>query len=84
MQIPPRSFEKLRCRCRATSHQAQKGSAAVPSQDCIAEEQLTLFPPEEGVAPGQACVFYSDDAANNRVLGGGWIAETGNMREAAA
>ena len=39
---------------------------------------------EEGVAPGQACVFYSDDAANNRVLGGGWIAETGNMREAAA
>jgi tRNA-specific 2-thiouridylase len=29
---------------------------------------------EEGVAPGQACVFYSPDAANDRVLGGGWIA----------
>jgi tRNA-specific 2-thiouridylase len=27
---------------------------------------------EEGVAPGQACVFYDGD----RVLGGGWIAET--------
>ena len=26
--------------------------------------------PEEGVAPGQACVFYQGD----RVLGGGWIA----------
>jgi tRNA-specific 2-thiouridylase len=26
--------------------------------------------PEEGVAPGQACVFYSGD----RLLGGGWIA----------
>ncbi len=31
---------------------------------------------EEGVAPGQACVFYSPDAANDRVLGGGWIAST--------
>ena len=28
---------------------------------------------EEGVAPGQACVFYSGDAAHARVLGGGWI-----------
>ena len=31
---------------------------------------------EEGVAPGQACVFYSPDAAHDRVLGGGWIAAT--------
>ena len=29
---------------------------------------------EEGVAPGQACVFYSEDGS--QVLGGGWI-ETG-------
>ena len=29
---------------------------------------------EEGVAPGQACVFYSPDDARSRVLGGGWIA----------
>jgi tRNA-specific 2-thiouridylase len=28
--------------------------------------------PEEGVAPGQACVFYT----GARMLGGGWIAET--------
>jgi tRNA-specific 2-thiouridylase len=27
---------------------------------------------EEGVAPGQACVFYAEDGS--RVLGGGWIA----------
>jgi tRNA-specific 2-thiouridylase len=26
---------------------------------------------EEGVAPGQACVFY--DPNSSRVLGGGWI-----------
>ncbi len=31
---------------------------------------------EEGVAPGQACVFYSPDATHDRVLGGGWIAST--------
>ena len=30
---------------------------------------VTLDQPEEGVAPGQACVFYQGD----RVLGGGWI-----------
>ncbi|MDA8654880.1 tRNA 2-thiouridine(34) synthase MnmA [Alphaproteobacteria bacterium] len=32
---------------------------------------VTLSIPEEGVSPGQACVFY--DAQGNRVLGGGWI-----------
>ncbi len=30
---------------------------------------VTLDQPEEGVAPGQACVFYDGE----RVLGGGWI-----------
>jgi tRNA-specific 2-thiouridylase len=29
---------------------------------------------EEGVAPGQACVFYEGEAAGSRVLGGGIIA----------
>ena len=28
---------------------------------------------EEGVSPGQACVFYSDASPGARVLGGGWI-----------
>ena len=31
---------------------------------------------EDGVAPGQACVFYSPDN-EDRVLGGGWITSTG-------
>lgn len=31
---------------------------------------------EEGVAPGQACVFY-EAPGHDRVLGGGWIAATG-------
>jgi tRNA-specific 2-thiouridylase len=34
---------------------------------------VDLREPEEGVAPGQACVIYSADGANARVLGGGWI-----------
>jgi tRNA-specific 2-thiouridylase len=34
--------------------------------------RVELLAPEEGVAPGQACVFYAPDSS--RVLGGGWIA----------
>lgn len=45
---------------------------------------VVLDNPEEGVAPGQACVFYSPDAAHDRVLGGGWIAATDNMTAQAA
>ena len=37
---------------------------------------VDLDEPEEGVAPGQACVFYSPEPAHDRVLGGGWIAST--------
>ena len=33
--------------------------------------EIELFTPEEGVAPGQACVFY--ERSGTRVLGGGWI-----------
>lgn len=35
---------------------------------------IMLDTPEEGVAPGQAAVFY--DPSSTRVLGGGWIAAT--------
>jgi len=35
---------------------------------------VVLDGPEEGVAPGQAAVFY--DPGTTRVLGGGWIAAT--------
>ncbi|TPE50476.1 tRNA 2-thiouridine(34) synthase MnmA [Amaricoccus solimangrovi] len=33
--------------------------------------RVDLLDPEEGVAPGQACVFYAPEGS--RVLGGGWI-----------
>jgi tRNA-specific 2-thiouridylase len=35
--------------------------------------EVTLLSPEEGVARGQACVFYAPEGT--RVLGGGWIAQ---------
>lgn len=37
---------------------------------------------ENGVAPGQACVFYEGDETGARVLGGGWIASAQHNREA--
>lgn len=35
------------------------------------EAEVELLAPEDGVSPGQACVFYAPDST--RVLGGGWI-----------
>ncbi|WP_395666318.1 tRNA 2-thiouridine(34) synthase MnmA [Methylocella sp.] len=39
---------------------------------------------EDGVSPGQACVFYDSDAPRARVLGGGFIAATEPAAEYAA
>ena len=36
---------------------------------------VNLTNPEDGISPGQACVFYSKDQFGHRVLGGGWIKE---------
>ena len=40
-----------------------------PISDTTAEVELLV--PEEGVSPGQACVFY--DPESSRIFGGGWI-----------
>jgi len=48
-----------------------------PPQDAIVKPkssdtaEVWLIDPEQGVAPGQACVFY--DKNHSRVFGGGWI-----------
>ena len=39
----------------------------------LAEVDLINY--EDGIAPGQACVFYNKDDFGHRVLGGGWIKE---------
>ena len=36
---------------------------------------VNLLNPEDGISPGQACVFYSKDQFGHKVLGGGWIKE---------
>ena len=36
---------------------------------------VNLVYPEEGISPGQACVFYNKDQVGYKVLGGGWIKE---------
>jgi tRNA-specific 2-thiouridylase len=40
-----------------------------PLSDTTAE--VELLTPEQGVSPGQACVFYDPDSS--RIFGGGWI-----------
>ena len=44
---------------------------------------VELLEGEEGVAPGQACVFY-EAADGGRVLGGGWIARAESLWQAEA
>ncbi len=37
------------------------------------EAEVNLYSPEDGISPGQACVFYKKDEFGYKVLGGGWI-----------
>ncbi len=39
---------------------------------------VEILDKETGISPGQACVFYSEDAVGDKVLGGGWIHKTYN------
>ena len=39
---------------------------------------VNIIEGEAGVAPGQACVFYSKDDIGDKLLGGGWIYKTAN------
>lgn len=46
------------------------------SRDENGEVRIEIDDGDEGVAPGQACVFYAPENGHSRVLGGGWIAGT--------
>ncbi|MEP0962209.1 MAG: tRNA 2-thiouridine(34) synthase MnmA [Roseobacter sp.] len=58
-------------------HLAVKVRSTRPPTDAIVrpisatEASVELITPEEGVSPGQACVFY--DPESSRIYGGGWI-----------
>ena len=45
--------------------------------------EVELIGGEEGVAPGQACVFYASGEGDARVLGGGFIRSAEAMVTAA-
>ena len=40
--------------------------------------EVDILEGESGISPGQACVFYLNDEAGDKVLGGGWIDKTFN------
>ena len=58
-------------------HIAVRVRSARPPRDAIlrpisaTEAEVELLTAEEGVSPGQACVFY--DPESTRIFGGGWI-----------
>ncbi|GHE95544.1 tRNA-specific 2-thiouridylase MnmA [Aliiroseovarius zhejiangensis] len=58
-------------------HMGVKIRSTRPAREAIirpiseTEAEVELLTPEEGVSPGQACVFYAPDGP--RVFGGGWI-----------
>jgi tRNA-specific 2-thiouridylase len=56
---------------RIRSTQAPRPALLRPAGPGRAE--VELLDPEEGVSPGQACVFYAREGT--RVLGGGWITQ---------
>ena len=37
------------------------------------DAEVNLMQLEDGISPGQACVFYNKDNLGYKVLGGGWI-----------
>ena len=56
----------------------------LPARLIVSDGQVRvdLAAREAGVAPGQACVFYGDESAGARVLGGGWIERSEHDAEA--
>ncbi len=60
------------CRVKVRSTRMPVPARVKALEDGTARVELPAG--EEGVAPGQACVFYAE--GSSRVLGGGWIAKT--------
>jgi tRNA-specific 2-thiouridylase len=60
------------CRVKVRSTRAPVPAHVRALESDTASVELPLG--EDGVAPGQACVFYAEDSP--RVLGGGWIVKT--------
>ena len=66
---PFTSREKWQVSVKVRSTRPPREALIRPLSETTAE--VELYSPEEGVSPGQACVFY--DGSSSRILGGGWI-----------
>ena len=66
---PLESREEWQVGVKVRSTRPPRDAILRPKADGLAE--IELLTPEEGVSPGQACVFYAPEGS--RVLGGGWI-----------
>ena len=65
-----KSTWKIRAKVRSTRPPRDAVLRPISNTEAIVE----LIAAEEGIAPGQACVFYGQDSS--RVLGGGWISNS--------
>jgi tRNA-specific 2-thiouridylase len=69
--------EGLGVHVRVRSTQAPRPATLLAEPNGLV--RVDLADAEEGIAVGQACVFYDDGSSRARVLGGGWIAETSKL-----
>ena len=72
--LPDVAREGLALYVRLRSSQVPR--AAVLYAEPAGAVRVELTDGEEGIATGQACVFYTDAGPQAQVLGGGWIART--------
>lgn len=66
---PFTSREEWHLKVKVRSTRPPREAIIRPLTDTTAE--VELLTPEEGVSPGQACVFYATEGS--RIFGGGWI-----------
>ncbi len=66
---PFTSREEWHLKVKVRSTRPPREAIIRPLTDTTAE--VELLTPEEGVSPGQACVFYASEGS--RIFGGGWI-----------
>ncbi|AZB64031.1 tRNA 2-thiouridine(34) synthase MnmA [Cereibacter sphaeroides] len=66
---PLTSRSEWQVMAKVRSTRAPREAVIRPLSDT--ESEVELIAPEDGVSPGQACVFYAP--GDSRILGGGWI-----------
>jgi tRNA-uridine 2-sulfurtransferase len=69
------SFEAFALACGEIVVRIRSSGPLQPAHLSLEEDGVTveLTHGEDGVSPGQACVFYAGTSGGERLLGGGWI-----------